>query len=392
MRRAFGLGVGALLAVAHVASCGSDHDALKKKPPSGGGTGGTELDATPDSEPDAPTDQGPDVFVEPSGTSKLTLLHGVVDAKRIAFCFSKVADGVPQPAVGAPLPSAGLAYGSTLKLAAVPGLDPTNDAVLVHVLAGDFSLLAGKSCEESLALAKTLSEPPDAGSDAEPPDASVADDADADAPADVVTELPPPPALRAADLPVLPAGTLSAGFSLLLAATGCIGGPAFASPSAPLICGTGYTPSTPTFGPLLVTLSRVGSSDALGLQVVNAARAADPIDIASSHPKGSSIPAIAVAYDVVFGSVSPRPPLLGYSATAFGSPISASTLDVSSQGSSVPLLSSTWKDALAAGGQSDVQNGSNYAVVLLGPRPNTLEAEWWNGPKLVVLASDPVTQ
>ena len=88
-------------------------------------------------------------------------------------------------------------------------------------------------------------------------------------------------------------------------------------------------------------------------------------------------------------AISPRPPLLDYSATAFGSPIGASLLQLSSQGSSVPVYTSTWKDALALGGLSGVKDGQNYALVLVGPRPNNAADKWWNGPRLVALPADP---
>ncbi|MCE7892436.1 MAG: hypothetical protein DYH12_22485, partial [Sorangiineae bacterium PRO1] len=206
---------------------------------------------------------------------------------------------------------------------------------------------------------------------------------------DAPAALPPPPKLRAAELPVLPAGTLSMGWSLLFAATGCIGGPAFSDPLETYVCGAAYTPSTPTLTPVLVPLSRVTKPGAMGLMVVNAALAADPISVTSAHPKGSSIPGISVAYNVVFGSVAPRPPLLGYSATGFGAPISASLLEVTSQNASSPFYTQTWKDALAFGELSDVLDEATYALVLVGPRPNNPAAKWWNGPRVTALPAAP---
>ena len=374
-------------------SCGSDHDSLKKKdPPATGGAAGT--DAGADAEPDAAADVEPDVFVEPTGVSKLTLLHAVVDSPRIAFCFAKVVDGLPTAPVGGPLPAGGLDFGASLVATKLEGVDWDKDDLLPIIVAGDFSLLVGKSCVEAVALAASFALPDsDAASDAgaaADADASVLDSAvDGDASDDASPPLPPPPKLRSAELPVLPAGTLSTGYSLLLAAAGCIGGAAFADPLETWACGPGYTTSTPTLSPVLVPLSRVVKPGAMGLQVVNAARAADPIDLASSYPQGSSIPKIHVVYDVAFGAISPRPPLLDYSATAFGSPIGASLLELGSQGSSVPVYTSTWKDALALGGLSGVKDGQNYALVLVGPRPNNAADKWWNGPRLVALPADP---
>ncbi|MBE7479368.1 MAG: hypothetical protein HS104_05180 [Polyangiaceae bacterium] len=61
------------------------------------------------------------MFVEPTGPSKLTLLHGVVDATRIAYCFARVVDGLPEPVLGSPLPAAGLSWGAALAVSELPG-------------------------------------------------------------------------------------------------------------------------------------------------------------------------------------------------------------------------------------------------------------------------------
>lgn len=375
-----------------VFACESDHDALKKKPdPGTGGGAGSGGAAGADAALDVELDVGPDVFVEPPGPNALTLLHGVVDATRIAFCFAKVVNGLPEPVLGSPLPSAGLSWASALSVSSLPGLDWAKDDILPVVVAGDFSLLGGKSCSEAIALAESFADAgADAESDAEPPDASASDASlDGDAPSDAAVELPPPPPLRAATLPVLPAGTLASGYSLLLAAAGCMGGPAFSDPMEVWVCGEGYSPAKPTLSPVLVPLSRLTKPGALGLQVVNAARAADTIDVSSRHPKDSSLPSIEIAYDVVFGAVAPRPPLLGYSASSFGSPVSASFLEVWSQGSSSPFYTQGWKEAVELGGLGEVKDEKTYALVLVGPRPNNPGAKWWNGPRLVALPADP---
>lgn len=368
-------------------ACSSDHEALKKKdPPATGGAAGA--DASADAEPDVEVDAEPDVFVEPTGSVKLTLLHAVVDSPRVAYCFAKLVDGLPGPLLGDPLPAGGLDWGGSVTVTALSGVDFAKDDLLPVVVAGDFSLLAGKSCAEAVALAQALSTT-DAGvtadADAQAGDAALDGDGGEGGP----VELPPPPKLRAAELPVIPAGTLSIGYSLLFAAAGCLGGPAFSDPLETWVCGPGYTPLSPTLAPVLLPLSRVTHPGAMGLQLVNAARAADPVDLASSYPKGSSVPKIWVAEDVAFGAVAPRPPLLAYSSTAFGAPISASLLEVSSQGSTVPIYVSSWKDALDLGGLTGVKDGKTYALVLVGPRPNNPAGKWWNGPRLVALPADP---
>jgi len=378
----------AIVALAH--GCGRNHDVLKQKNPSG--TGGSAGDAAADGAADvdaedAGVDSPPDVFVEPSGKAVLTLMHGVVDAPRIAYCFAKVDSGVPEPPTGSPIPAAGLAFGEPLVLSSIAGFDWDVDDIQPIVVTGDFSLFSGKTCDEVVALAESYA---DAGStDAgAAPDASLDAGTDADA-ADAETELPPPPPARALAMPVLPAGTLSGGYSNLMVATGCIGGPAFTDVYETYICGKNYTPTTPTLTPVVVQLSRVTDASSVGLSFVNAALASDPIDLVSMAPEGSSFSDINIVYGTVYGAIAPKPPLFGHGKASFGSPFAAAELEVNSLGSSAPFYVQTWGDTLAAGGLGDVSEGRSYAIVLVGPRPNNLEMNWWNGPRLVVIPTEP---
>lgn len=380
---------GAMLATSLVVllhACGSEHDALKKQdpPPATGGTageGGSD-DATSDQvSVDAPEDAPADVFTEPPGVDALTLLHGVVDAPRIAFCFAKTVAGVPGPPLGAPLPPNGLVWGQPLSLPANTGFDSGVDDVQPIVVTGDFPLLAGKTCAEVVALAESYA------------DAGATDDASVDAgdagPSDAATELPPPPPARALALPVIPAGTLTGGFSNLLVATGCMGGPSSSDSSEDFACGQDYSPSAPTLTPVLVQLSRVTASGSVGMQVVNASRASDPISLTSTAPEGSAKSDVAIQQGVVFGQVAPKPPWFGSSKAALGSPLAEAQLLLTSSGSSSPLYTESWGDALKAGGLADLADGKSYAIVYVGPRPTMPAMKWWNGPRLVVIETDP---
>jgi len=392
--------LGSAAAVLVASACGSNHDTLKQKDPppsSGGSAGDAASDSGNDAGPDAAGDAAKDAFVEPVGKSVLTIVHGVVDAPRIALCFAKVENGIPAAPIGAPLPAAGLTWGQPMVLDAIAGFDWGVDDIQPIVVTGDFSLLSGKSCTEALALAESFADAGtsggEGGADAAVADAGV-DDASLDggdaAPMDAATELPPPPPVRALELPALPAGTLSGGYSYLLVPAGCIGGPGFTDPYDIFVCGQSYTPSTPTLTPVLVQLSRVSEPASLGLQFVNAALASDPIDLSSTAPEGSSLPDVTIVYDVVFGAVAPRPPLFGYSKSAFGSPFGSAVIEVNSLNSSAPFFTSTWADALSVGGLADVSDGRTYAAILVGPRPNNMELNWWNGPRVVLVATDPV--
>ena len=212
--------------------------------------------------------------------------------------------------------------------------------------------------------------------------------ADADA-GDAASELPPPPPVRASELPVLPAGTLAGGYSNLLVATGCIGGPGFTDDLESYVCGKSYSPSSPTLSETLVQLSRVSVSSAVGLQVVNAALASDPIDVSSSPPEGSALSSLSLASSVVYGAVWPKPPLLSYSKLSFGNPMSASILEVTALGQSSAFFATPWSAAFASGGIADVFDGATYAVVLVGPSPNITGTKWWNGPRLSVIPTAP---
>ena len=386
-----------VLGAAVAGACSTDHDALKHKPSASGGAAG-EAGADADADLDVAVDVVVDQFVEPPGSNVLTLLHGVVDAPRIAFCFAKVDGGVAAPPLGAPSPAAGLGWGNGLALSAIAGLDWTTDDIQPIVIAAtDFATLSGKTCADAMALAESYADAggADASEDGGAADASVDADAsagpaDADAGAgDAEAELPPPPPVRSLELPVLPAGTLSGGYSNLLVATGCIGGPGFTDSLETYVCGQSYSPSSPTLSESLVQLSRVGVSTALGLQVMNAALASDPIDLSSVPPEGSPLPTLGIASGVVYGALSPKPPMLTFSKVSFGNPISASALEVTSQGSSSAVFASPWSAAFASGGIPDVSDGSTYAIVLVGPRPNITGTKWWNGPRLSVIPTAP---
>jgi hypothetical protein len=373
--------IGALLAagLALHPGCSSDHEGLKKKPPGTGGTGGGLPDGS--DEDVAIPDTGPDVPIEPEGTPRLTLFHAVVDSPKIAFCFSKVTDGVPGPAIGDPLPAGGLDFARPLVVDSLSGLDWKTDDIQTTIVAGDFALLSGKSCAEAIELAASLVPVNEAATDAAAADA---DDAEAAPPPP-----PDPPAVRAAELPVLPAPTLGKGYSYLLAATGCIGGPAFTDPDEIFLCGTNYTPDSPTVAPIVVKMSRIVQPGNVGIQVLNTSLGSDPIDLQSQAPPTQSLPGLDLVYGVPGGAISPTTPNLAYSATMFGSPLTQAKIQVTPYGSGAVSFETTWADALGVGGADLLEDGKSYVIVLSGPRSTLVGGKWWNGPALGVLPSDP---
>ena len=82
---------------------------------------------------------------------------------------------------------------------------------------------------------------------------------------------PNPPALRVGALSALPAGTLAAGYSQLLVAEGCLGGPWYVDKLDDQVCGDGYSGRS-TLAQSFVVLSRETSIN-IGFQALHASRA-----------------------------------------------------------------------------------------------------------------------
>lgn len=419
---------GSSLILAGLCACNTNHDLLAAHP-SGGGSGGVLSDAGPDaaggggsggSAPDA----APDV-VEPKGPDRLTLVHGVVDAKRIAFCFASVDSAGKSTLVGSPLPPAGLDFGHAKAVGSLTGLDFAKDAIQPVVIAGDLSLVSGMSCNAAVALATKLSTPdagPDAASDAAAsdaasdaaPDAAASDagaasdasakdagtdasgDAAADAPSDAGSDVtdaavdaPPPvaPPLRAEALPVLPAGTLTGGRSYLLVAAGCMGAPGFSDSLDQAVCGVGYAPDQPTLTPVLVRMSRLTKPDKLGLQVVNASRGTDSLTLQSGTPPNTTHNPLTLASSVGFGAILPRPPDLARQLAAYGVPLG--TVPLQAYSGAALALTQKWSAALSLGGLSKLQNGQTYALIAVGPRIDIATPGWWNAPVIGIVPTAP---
>lgn len=402
------MGALSIISLVHLAqACTTDHSILEKQPNSGGsgGSAGTGVAGSGGGAADAGLGGGSggvlldataDQFVEPPGDTAIQFVHGVVDATRVAFCFAKVVSGTPQSALGAPWPSAGLAYGGVVGAGALAGLDVATDDVLPWVIAASSSELSGKSCAELIALG-TPPPPPDGGTvdggmadagatDAGSNDGGSNDGGDAGA---VDAGLPVAPPVRALPLPMLPAGTLSGGYSTLLVATGCMGAPGFEHALDHLVCGADYAPDKPTLAPVLVRLSRVTSLSRVGLQFVHAALAGDDVSVTNVAPDGSSLPAFTFASGVVYGSIAPVPAFIGAGKANMGFPVGDPTLELYGLGSSAALLTVPWKNALAPGGLTALEDNENFAVVLVGPRPGFGLVQWWNPSGLTVVRSSP---
>ena len=436
--------VPALALLALGGACSTDHDALAKKDPgSSGGAAGSPADggggegasgASPGDASGA-TDgalvEGSLPDAGPNGPDVLTLMHGIADAEDVVFCFARLDQGMLGEPIGAPLPSGGLAYGGALVVDSLPGVDFAVDSFQAIVIAGDLSLIAGLDCVQALDVVSqvgTVDAGTDSGSaeagagDSGPEDADIeasidgggtgtdgsvgtdasidgagidasADgasdalseaDADLDAAPDTGPPPPDPPALRAATLPVIPAGTFTGGRSFLMVAAGCIGGPAFTHAAETSICGATYKPLQPTLQPVLVVMSRQTVSNRLGLQVVNASVAANWIEV-------RNVPQVTggeaqIAAKVVFGAIGPTPPKLDLSEATYG--VGDSEIAVRISGSSVASMSVPWQEVFAQSPVKNVIDGDTITLVLIGPRPGVSGFEWWNEPTFIAIRND----
>jgi hypothetical protein len=392
-----------------VGACMTDHAALEKMSASAG-TGGMNAVAGSGSG-NAPNNSGgggvagsghPDD--EAPGTSVLTIVQGVVDAPSVVWCFAKVAaDGTVTP-FGSPISKQPLAYGDNLVLHDIAGADLANDTLQPFLIAGDLDLVAKLDCAAGVALARSTEAAADPAADpaeSEPTTANAAGAAgasdsaaggnagDSGAGAGGAPGIPVEvmSALRVRGLPAIPAGTLNGGRSYLLVANGCLGGAGYDSPLAESYCGDGYTEHAPTVSEIFVALSRATASGFVGMQFVHASLATGPISVTShSAPTTANMPITIVSQEVE-GELLPRPASLTHTAVEYGSGADF-VLSVASQ--SATLDTEAWTDVLARGGVSALEDGSTYALVLLGSRADLrAPTPFWNLSAITVVPADP---
>ena len=395
--------LGALLGAAVVFGCVTDHDALEKKPDASSGAGGAFASAGAAAQPGGAGSTGATggghADDEPPGTSKLTIINGLVDAPSALFCWAKVDDAGGVTPFGDPLGGAPLAYGQSLVVSTVAGANVATDALQPFAIAGDLDLLSGLDCEAAIARAEdeemAAADANSRAANAESGEAGAAGSAgavgSAGAAGSAAAVVPEVAArLRARGLPALPAGTLSAGYSVLYVATGCMGGATFSAKNAAEYCGAGYTEQLPTASAVLVSLLRQTQAGFTGLEFVHASLATPAVAVSSQPPFLQAGAAVPIVNAVALGQVAPRPPLLSNAASAYGVAKSY-TVQVSAQG--MALASYDWSTALQNGGLAKLSDGNTYALVLLGPRADHAQAtSLWNASSLTVIPVDPTSQ
>jgi hypothetical protein len=333
---------------------------------------------------------------EPPGDDVLTLINGIVDAPRVLFCLTDGEGRTPE-GLGDPFPKGGLEYGTSLVLDDLSEFSLDGAAFAPAVIAGELDLVRDMDCEEALALARAEQVAPAAGeggSAAVPP----ASGGDASIPAesggagsggsagDAGLPAIAPPRLRTGLLPIVPPGTLSAGRSMLLVGTGCIGGPAFVANEARLACGETYSAESPTLSAVLVRLSRTRGVGKLGLQVVQASLATEEVEVRSAPLTMVSELPITLTAQHGYGVVMPDTARIDLPASTFGATSSLWGVQVS-QGGSV-LYSEPWADIAEQSGVT-VQDSRSYSLVLVGPSVGLAPRYFWNASRVVVVENDP---
>ncbi|MEO8902233.1 MAG: hypothetical protein ABI488_10145 [Polyangiaceae bacterium] len=404
-----------LLLAGLLAACETDHAALQKKQDSAGGAGGAGgAGAGGTAGSPAPIMGGADGQAgghaddEPPGSNVLTLLNGVVDAPSVVLCLAKVSAAGDSVPFGAPLTEKPFVYGDNIVLKSVPGAAFDTDTLQPFIIAGELDLVLGLTCEDAVKRAQDeevaaidanarAADTAQAGANDGVTDAgavgvssggsaaggSSAGGAPGNGASGGASPVEVPPRLRLRQLPAIPAGTLSAGRSILYVATGCMGGFAYYAPSSAEYCGDGYTEQTPTVSAMLVSLSRRTQPGEAGMQFLNASLASPGVNVNSRPPVPAQDTGISLVSNVSAGQLAPHSAILSHPASEFGA---TRLYDVAILAGGAVLTAEPWTDVLLRGGVKGLTDGVTYALVLVGPRADhTSATTLWNPSAITVI-------
>lgn len=382
--------------------CTSDHDSLAARPPGGGGSGGkagaagagagaggrggtggtggtAALGGTGGTGGSKP--------VLPEGRSVTTLVHGIVDAPSVVFCFARSAEG-ENHFVGEPRPSDGIPYGGSLVVESVDGVDHDVEGLVPYAITGELGLVRGLDCETAVSRAEEAMS--DAGTGApggggEGGQAGEAAQAGSGGGAGEAGALIP--RLRVARLPELGPGVMTEGYSLLYAAVGCLGGAAFTHPDQTEICGDGYAPNRSTLSAELVVVSRTAKPEVVALQALHASRAFGEVSLWVAPPEGAVEPLISIGDTMTEGALRPREPRTDLLPTTIGIGIAGWSIQARVNGS--PVFADTWPVVLERSGIVELEEGRGYTLVLIGPSSD-YGSGWWNPSAVTIVDNDPM--
>ncbi|HEU5075752.1 MAG TPA: hypothetical protein VFU02_16280 [Polyangiaceae bacterium] len=377
--------VAALLLLGSGVRCNTDHEQLAQRPgtatTSSTGTGGMGGNATVTSltstQTATSTSSGGTMHYPPDGADVLTLVHGQVDAQRIAFCLGRAADDGPTRFDTPPLPVGGLAYGEAFTLTEAEELDFENDDLELVVLAGAFP--ADVACSDFLEQAywpgRIQTQDPGAAGAAGAADAAagVAGAGVAGAGGAGAVERP---WLRAMVLPTIPANSLVLGRHYVMVLAGCMGGPGVVDDG--IHCGPNYAPEMPSLRPLLVPVSRHVEPGRLALQFLHASAATAQVDVQSVPARLGPGVQVYVASRVGFGVIAPKEPYSSYSSDGLGIPEGAEIVVYSG---TAQEFRSAWVDVAGA---VEITDERSYLAILLGPSLGTESAEGFNETRVTL--------
>jgi hypothetical protein len=414
-----------LIGLACMASCAKDHGLARRPSSETGGTGGTAgaggkagaggNPAGGKSNSNGGKGGGDGVggkVTEAPGKSVLTLTHGIVDAPRVAWCFARVRDGVTR-LVGSPTPKAGVAYGASIVLDALPNTDFERDGVVAFAIAGELGLIADANCEDAVELARREmgasptgegggsgaggeggaasgqgGEAGDGGEAGVTATAGAAGEMAAGSAGSGDPELPDPPRLRVGALPALAAGALAEGYSLLLASAGCLGGPAFSDEREREVCGSAYRPRAPTLTAELVVLSRKTASSTFAFQTLHASVASGELAVSVTPPASGGLTTVTLALNMTEGMLRPREPRLDLPTTAYGGGSDEWSVLVTSSDGAEPIQE-PWPAVLERGGIEALESGHGYTLIVIGPAGGVPKRNWWNAPAITLIDNAP---
>ncbi len=339
----------ATLAMLAAVGCARSHDLGVDDTTSSSAGGATATSSHASGAGGAHTTSGTGGAVEPGGPTALTIVNGVNDYAAARFCF--LPGDTPWPAA-----AAGLSF------AAGQGVDiatalPAGSDVTPWVVAGDLAATTGMTCTQILALAQ----PTDGGT------------------APVV----------AAALGVIPQSVLGSDKSLLLVATGCLGGAGHSDPNQTSGCGMGYSATTPTTGVVLLGMSRIVSAGHVSLQAVNASVTLPSSDI-RVQPGTTGAMEVDLAPALSHGAFGPYPPFDLLTAAAYGE-LGTVQIRTYPAGSNTQTSAVMLSGVLAASsvGEAGFVDGASLVLIAVGGAPGTPAGPFWHKLGYALVKADP---
>lgn len=292
----------------------------------------------------------------PGEPAKVTIVNGVADASAIRLCFLEYPGASNGSDAPWPSDAAGLAFAKGAYIPPRSGPIPEGVDVRIHVLTGDLSVAAGKTCEEALALGD-----PAAGT-----------------------------GLLVTPLAVLPAPVFSSGKSLLIVPNGCAGGPGHTDGLEKLACGQSYSILAPTLSMAAVAMGTDTAANAVGLQVVHAAQGMFFAADFRFTPGFDGAAEVPIANALSLGGIAPSPPFFAFANGDLGQPAEAVMItyypnDIYAT-SIVPLSSMLANAGLTVG---DLDDGKTFALVAVGAYPGIPSGPWWKALTYAVVPTDP---